>query len=183
MKYFEIHDTPELKYAPRLKNWYGKFDVRDISLENYPNLPERQLFILESSEKVIFTDIVLFPFLLVSPIVLDVIRMYRECCFYREVILLDQAGGKSKLYYLPVFNSTSKLKIIEREYASGKYTTEDFKDIGNKVNIDKNIFWINDSLKRHTIISLDLAESLLRRKIVGLGIKEVELHMKEEDWR
>lgn len=31
MKYFEIKDSPELKYAPKLKNWYGKFDVRNIN--------------------------------------------------------------------------------------------------------------------------------------------------------
>lgn len=41
MKYFEIQDTPELKYAPKIKNWYGKFDVRDIKLESYPKLPKR----------------------------------------------------------------------------------------------------------------------------------------------
>ena len=30
MKYFEIKGSPELKYAPKLKNWYGKFDVRRV---------------------------------------------------------------------------------------------------------------------------------------------------------
>lgn len=33
MKYFEIQEAPESKYAPQLENWYGKFDVRDIKLE------------------------------------------------------------------------------------------------------------------------------------------------------
>lgn len=169
MKYFEIQEAPELKYAPQLENWYGAFDVRDISLTAFPRLPQRQLFTIEPSEKTIFTDIVLFPFLLISPKVTDVIKMYRECCFYREVILLDQVSGKSELYHLPVFDETDRLLIVDRQDAASD----------EMVDPEKHIFWIRDSLKRHTIISLDLAESLLRREIMGLGIKEIKLFIKE----
>lgn len=49
----------------------------------------------------------------------------------------------------------------------------------DKVNVSSQIFWVNDSKKRHTIISLDLAESLLRRDVFGLGLKEVELFRKK----
>ena len=158
MKYFEIVEAPEHKYAPRVKNWYGKIDVRDICIKKYPDLPKRELFVIESSEKTIFTDIILFPFLLLSPNVMDVIKMYHERCFYREVILLDQLNGKSELYYLPVFDETEKLLIR------------------NRVNLKKEIFLFFFSFKRHTIISLELAESLLWREITGLGIKEVKLY-------
>ena len=64
MKYFEIVEAPEHKYAPRVKNRYGQIDVRDICIKKYPDLPKRELFVIESSEKTIFTDIILFPFLL-----------------------------------------------------------------------------------------------------------------------
>ena len=104
MKYFEIQDSPELKYAPQLKDWYGKFDVRDIRMDRYPRLPDMQLFIVESSENLVFTDIVLFPFLLVSPAVKKVIEMYRERCFFCNIILLDQQRKESKLYHLPVLD-------------------------------------------------------------------------------
>ena len=166
MKYFEIVDAPEHKYAPKLKNWYGKIDVRDICINRYPDLPERELFVIESSEKTIFTDIILFPFLLLSSNVMNVIKMYRERCFYREVILIDQLNRKSELYYLPVFDETKKILIRDREEVSQE----------KKINLTKNIFWIQDSFKRHTIISLDLAESLLRREVTGLGIKEINLY-------
>jgi hypothetical protein len=169
LKYFELQDGPELKYAPRLENWYGKFDVRDIRLEGYPRIPKRQLFTIEPSENTIFTDIILFPFLLISPKVMDVIKMYKELCFYTNVILLDQVSGKSELYHLPVFHETKKLFIREKQ---GKTSNE-------SVIVDTNVFWVRDSLKRHTIISLDLAESLLRRNVTGIGIKEVELLINE----
>lgn len=173
MKYFEIQEAPESKYAPRLENWYGRFDVRDISLKAYDRLPQRQLFVIEPSEKTIFTDIILFPFLLLSPKVTEVIKMYGERCFYREVILLDQVNGKSKLYHLPVFDETDRLFAADRRMGVSKGVSGEAHDPG------KQVFWVRDSLKRHTIISLDLAESLLKREVAGLGIKEVELFMKE----
>lgn len=167
MKYFEIQDAPVLKYAPRLENWYGKFDVRNIGISTFPKLPKRQLFTVKPSEKTIFTDFILFPFLLLSPKVTDVIKMYREICFCRDVILLDQSSGKSELYYLPVFDETERLLVRENQNCES----------GKALEVDKHIFWVRDSLKRHTIISLDLAESLFRREVTGLGIKEVKLFM------
>ena len=169
MKYFEIQEAPELKYAPQLENWYGKFDVRDIKLEGFPRLPDRQLFTIKPSDRTIFTDIIQSPFLLLSLKVTEVIKMYRERCFCRDVILLDQISGKSELYQLPVFDETDKLSIRERQGGAQSET----------VVLDKHIFWVRDSLKRHTIISLDLAESLLRREVTGLGLKEIELSIKE----
>ena len=169
MKYFEIQEAPELKYAPQLENWYGKFDVRDIKLEGFPRLPDRQLFTIKPSDRTIFTDIIQFPFLLLSLKVTEVIKMYRERCFCRDVILLDQISGKSELYQLPVFDETDKLSIRERQDGAKNETVE----------LDKHIFWVRDSLKRHTVISLDLAESLLRREVTGLGLKEIELFIKE----
>lgn len=168
MKYFEIVDTPELKYAPKLERWYGKFDVRNIGFRTFPKLPKKQLFTIEPSERTIYTDFILFPFLLLSFKVINVIKMYRELCFYRDVILLDQISGKSELYYLPVFDETDRLLVRENR-----------NELEKAVNVDKHIFWVRDSLKRHTIISLDLAESLLRRGVTGLGIREVELFMNE----
>ena len=140
--------------------------MRDICIKKYPDLPKRELFVIESSEKTIFTDIILFPFLLLSPNVMDVIKMHHERCFYREVILLDQLNGKSELYYLPVFDETEKLFIRNMEDLMQE----------EELNLKKEIFWIRDSFKRHTIISLELAESLLWREITGLGIKEVKLY-------
>lgn len=70
------------------------------------------------------------------------------------------------MYYLPVFDETEKLLIRNREDLMQE----------EEVNLKKEIFWIRDSFKRHTIISLELAESLLWREITGLGIKEVKLY-------
>lgn len=179
MKYFEIQDSPELKYAPQLKDWYGKFDVRDIRLDRFPKLPDRQLFVVEPSENMVFTDIILFPFLLVSPTVREVIEMYRERCFFRSIILLDQQKNESKLYYLPVLDETSDIQFRNIQYQNGIRMPNEKKMQGQPTYISRNLFWVCDSIKRHTIVSLDMAESLIRRGVTGLGLCETELYEKK----
>lgn len=179
MKYFEIQDSPELKYAPQLKDWYGKFDVRDIRIDTFPKLPDMQLFMIEPSENTIFTDLILFPFLLVSPMVQEVIKMYRERCFYRKIILLDQKNQESRLYYLPVLDETNNIQLQRIEYINGKGVPETPNIRGERIELDRNLFWVKDLKKRHIILSLDMAESLIRREITGLGLCEVELYSKD----
>lgn len=176
MKYFEVQDTPELKYAPQLKNWYGTFDVRDIRLETFPKLPDMQMFLLESSENTVFTDIILFPFLLISPMVLEVIKLYHECCFFRNVILLNPFNQESKLYYLPVFSEISNIQLYKKKYDNGNNITDMVIPQKEAISPDNNIFWVRDSKKRHIILSMDIAESLIRRGVTGLGLCEVELY-------
>ena len=145
-----------------------------------PRLSQKnmQLFTIESSEKTMFTDLVLFPFLFVSPMVQEVIKMYRECCFFRKIILLDQEKQESRLYYLPVLDETNAIQIQRIQYKNGKRNLDMPEIQGERIELDRNLFWVRDSKKRHIILSLDMAESLIRRNIMGLGLCEVELYNK-----
>lgn len=179
MKYFEVQDTPELKYAPKLRNWYGKFDVRNIRIDLFPRLPDMQLFITEPLESMVFTDIILSPFLLVSPMVYEVLRMYRERCFFKKIILLNQLQRESRLYYLPVLDETNQLSLHRVEYKNGFLYSERRDISGRKTEVPLNLFWVRDSKKRHIIMSMDMADSLIRRGVRGLGLCEVELYYRE----
>ena len=181
MKYFVMQDTPELKYAPKLKNWYGKFDVRDISLDGFPKLPNIQQFAIEQSDNTTFTDVILFPFLLVSPIFKDVINLYRERCFFCNVLLTDQVKRESKMYYLPVLDEATNIEIRKKEYKDGVCISGNDESEDEGIDLNRHFFWIRDSGKRHIILSMDMAESLIRREITGLGLCEVELHCKSND--
>ncbi|MDR1548431.1 MAG: hypothetical protein LBT06_07590 [Hungatella sp.] len=179
MKYFEIQDSAELKYAPQLRNWYGTFDVRNIRIDTFHKLPEEQLFNIEPSENTIFTDIILFPFLLISPMAKEVIEMYREYCLFRIVILSDQLNKESRLYYLPVLDETNDIQLQRVQYKDGKDIPETLQMEREKIELGRNLFWIKDKHKRHTILSLDIAESLIQRGISGLGLCEVQLYSKK----
>ena len=176
--HFEIEKKPQINMAPRLKNWYGSFDVRDVAIDSFYKLPEGQLFIVEMTEKEIFTDFIMFPFLLISQRVMDVIKMYGDICYYRQVFLLDAGSGNSESYYLPVLDESKQIQLYDKEFEAGtcirRLPEEEFA-----ITVNKNIFWIRDSLTRHTIISMDFAESLLRRGATGIELKEVILTLKE----
>lgn len=180
MKYFELTGHPRYKFTPRLVNWYNEFDVRDIRIDRFYKLPERHLLTVESSDKMKFSDAIFFPFLLVSQMVKNVIKMYGDAAYFREIMLLDPRLGKSQLYYLPVFEETSELQFVYKTFDRGNVKIESPENSCNIVTLDRNIFWINGHKKRHTIISLDLAESLLRREASGVDLREVVIYRKEE---
>lgn len=85
-----------------------------------------------------------------------------------------------------VFDETKALQVVGKEYSHGICVSEPAGQQGETVTVDKNIFWVRDPFRRHTIVSLDLVESLIRREVFGLGLKEVELYRKTEErsiWR
>lgn len=178
MKYFEIVKKPQFTIAPSLKNWYGKFDVRDIKIDTFYKLPKQQLFIVDMTEKEMFTDVIPHPFLLVSQKVMDVIKMYGDICYYRLVLLLDAGSGNSESYYLPVFDESKQIQLSYKEFEAGSCVSKLLEE-ESELTVNKNIFWIRDSLTRHTIISMDFAESLLRREATGIELKEVILTRKK----
>lgn len=178
MIYFEMIDTPVLVCAPRLVGWSQAFDVRNIRIDRFPKIPKMQLFTIEPTEDTVFTDVILFPFLLVSPVVKDVIKMYRERCFFRQVILLDQINNESRLYYLSVLDETGDIRICRKEYLK-ESEVDEAANQGKALRLNKHLFWVRDLHKRHIILSMEMAESLLQRGVTGLGLCEVELFARD----
>lgn len=182
MKYFVLQDSPELKNAPQITRWYEQIDVRDIRADTCYKQPEKQVFRIISSERLVFTDIILFPFFLVSPMVYEVILMYREACLFRKVFLAEAETGKAQMYYLPVMEESSDIALKKISYKNGCRISESIKNPKLKVfDLKKNLFWIRESQKRHIILSMDMAESLIRRGVSGLGLSEVELEWKKDE--
>ncbi len=175
MKYFELTlDRDTYKTAPRLINWYRVQDVQLIKWESYHKLKKRQIYNIEPSLETIFTDIVSFPFLLVSSMVKDTIRLYGDEVVFKEIILLDSKNELEQVYYLPVMQENCEIELV---HIMRNDHMDFHKNIPQWIN-GRNIFWIKQKGERHTIINLDLAESLLRRNAIGIQLKEVRLTIK-----
>lgn len=176
MKYFELTLNRDIyKTAPKLINWYRVQDVRLIKWETYHKLQKRQIYNIEPSSETIFTDIVSFPFLLVSPMVKNVIKMYGDEVIFREIILMDSQNEIEQVYYLPVMRENLE---IELSNIMKNDNLNYHKNLPQWI-VNKNIFWVSQKGERHTIISLDLAESLLHRGAIGLQLKEVRFITKD----
>ena len=112
MKYFDISVNDSYRTSPQITNWYEEIKVRLINWETYQKLPRRKVLMITSSPNTIFTDIISFPFILVSPMIKEVIRLYRDEVIFREIILLDIKNKLEKQYYLPVMEESSDIELI-----------------------------------------------------------------------
>lgn len=172
MKYYELKlDDTNFIEAPDLIDWYGIQDVRLIKWETFHKLKNRLVYRIKPAGNIIFTDIISFPFLLVSPMVRAVIEMYGDKVVFKEVILISAEKEVEEVYYLPIMEESNQINMlyVKKEQNYIKQTK-----IPEWVG-ERNIFWVKKNEKRHTIVNLDLAESLLRRNAVGLELKEVFL--------
>ncbi len=181
MKYFKMTEALESKQAPRLIDWYGRFDVRDISYKGYGKLPDREMFFVEQQNETIFIDIICSPFLLISPRVNQVLRQYRVTFLTKEIILLHPQSGKPELYYLPVLNEIHQAQMVTYQFEDGKCIWQSGQPGDKRFPIEQHIFWVKEGNERHTVLSLDLAESLIRRGITGLGLEEIQLYYKVQE--
>ncbi len=171
MKYFEIMlDKDSYRFAPQIINWYERINVRLINWECYHLLPDRKVLPISPSPNTIFTDIVTSPFLLVSPVVKDVIRMYGDDVVFKEIVLSDSSNKIYCQYYLPIMEIRDNVRLSYLK-AEGKNGITD----GDASRWEKlgNIFWLKDKSAKKTIINLDIAESLLRRNVKGIKLREI----------
>lgn len=172
MKYYELKlDSVNFSEAPRLIDWYGIQDVRLINWENYHRLKKRTVYSVAFTENIVFTDVISIPFLLVSPMVRDTINIYGDIMVFKEIILLNIEKNFEEVYYLPIMQESDQIKL---SYEGNKENCKQQVKVPEWVG-ERNIFWVTQNEKRHTIINLDLAESLLRRSAIGLDLKEVFL--------
>lgn len=76
MNYFLIETDPLYVDAPVLQDWNGKVDRTKIKPGLSHQLPARIILNIYPNAYTTFTDIVDFPFLLLSKVCMDVVKLY-----------------------------------------------------------------------------------------------------------
>lgn len=172
MKYFLIKTDTLYTDIPDIKNWFTVFDKRDIDNETSYKIPNRLLLQILPNKKTIFTDVLSFPYFMVTEKLKDVIKMYEPTTIFKEIILLDSKNGLSKAYYLPILNKVdclsekSELTLDKSSIINAVLDLEKVKD--------NCIFKISSVKDSFYVIRLDMAESFLRRGAKGIGLTDVE---------
>lgn len=168
MKYFAISLEEAYTDVPRIINWYEKINPKWINRDDAYHLPSRELLFIGTQNRIIYTDILVKPFFLVSTMIHDVILMYDSLIDMKEIILLDTERQKSKLYFLPILE---EVECLEETFPSNEKTRDILLEY-DKVK-DKSIFTIKVRQGRYVIGSLELVESLLKRGATGIGLREI----------
>lgn len=166
-------EVSERYTPPRLKGWYGVIDRNTLANKQPHELPKRLLFEVEEHMQLVFTDIIALPCLMVSEMVRDMILLYEPGIEFVRIVVLSKEKKKSEAYYIPflpkadclwkssVLNldrSVIKQAVVEQSKLSGHAI----------VQVDK----VNCQC---ILVSLELAESILRRTAMGIMFREVQI--------
>lgn len=173
MKFYLLGTDAVYSNYPKMKNWSGKMDSRNLNIHDAYKIPSRQLFMIQESENTVFTSIIDNPFPMISAEVREVFDLYEPHIIYKEVILLDSKYEKAGIYYLPI------LEEIDCLSEASEYNLN--RSIIRKGIIDyertegKAIFRLAGVRHYYMAARLDLVESILKRNVKGIGLTELEV--------
>lgn len=171
MKYFLLVMDESCSHVPQLKNTAK--DLLD-AIENekaFMKLSEHMVIPVTTVEQTVWSDILRSPVFLISKKILEIVRLYDDTCLSKEVIFLDKNNAKTKVYCVARFEQTKGTMICVE--SGGKEIVKIELEPNKKINKWTNIFQVEFKKKIYTVVNLDLAESILRRNLEGVGLKEV----------
>lgn len=174
MKFFLLSWAESGNPVPRIVNWMTKLDYHAVQTREIGKLPKRTLLYIENNPETVFTDLICSPFLLVSSLICDVMKMYDMRNEGKQIILLDGVNGFAEIYYLQNLQECSCL------HGDTKFSN-DGTVIKNLI-LDKEmlkdlppLFRVAGIQKDYVIGRLDFVESILRRGAKGIKLTELEV--------
>ncbi|MBC2580533.1 imm11 family protein [Clostridium sp. DJ247] len=129
-----------------------------------------QFYIKEKQENQ-YIDYIEKPIPLVSDKLKTIMENFQEDTFYRPVVLADIKRMKQDLYWNIVPKAVSCLSNKSEFNKNG--TLKKLIIDESKIGFNK-IFKIDGILEEFTVLSLDLAEAILRRDFTGIKFKKIE---------
>lgn len=172
MKYFILKLNKTCSYVPQLKEFEHNTDLMNAAQNkaNFLKLPEHMIVPVKTTEQTVWADILTSPVFLLSKKVKDLIEIYDDTLFSKDMIFLDQKNLKSKTYYMIGFEKVKG--NVTHGIVKGRELINIQLEPSRKINHWTNIFQVEFNKTIYTIINLDLAESLMRRKAEGVGLDE-----------
>lgn len=167
MKHFILEQGNGYNRNPAIKEWYGKMDLRSLRLKAV-DPKQRFMFHVTATENTFYPDIMMEPVFMVSEAARDIMAIYVKQAFYKEVFLLDPEKDEGHVYYIPFLPVIDCLEC--REGMKGEKNREYVVD-GEKIQ-NRDIVEADMQDRQYIIVSLDFAESVLRRGLTGIGLKE-----------
>lgn len=170
MKYFILGQGKEYNRNPQIKEWYGKLDIHSLR-QIGSRLKDKMIFEVETAESTLFPDILEKPILMVSAAMRDIILIYEKQVFFREVLFINAEGTQRYTYYIPFLPRIACFKDATCCYKNKNKMETGVIDIDKMWN--RHIVEVEGSNEQCIVISLDLAESFLRKGLIGIGLREV----------
>lgn len=174
IEYFQLKRDEELSNPIQIFH----FAVEDDIIPGKPVAPESvpayQVAYYEYSPKLEICDVLFQPLLLVEDKVKRLWNLYEEEMEYKgvQVFANDPQINVSPLYWCPVPQQVNCLHENSEFYPNGtlKKPILWYREIENR-----HVFQVNGLLEPVTVISLPVAESMLKRGMFGFQLEPVDL--------
>jgi len=160
--------------ALNILSGFNEIHKGDISLSRWRKLQKRILLFIESDDETVHTGLLTKPFLLLDEEIFKIASKYEPLMPGRQVVLLDKENHISCLYYLPILPRISCIS------PNSKLSNANTKFVGTPIlqsnkMLGIHIFWLDGFNSDLPVISLDLAESILRRNHMGIKLTPIEI--------
>lgn len=173
MKYFIVKQDNEYKNAPRFINWFQNYDMESYEAGHYSRLPDRKVIEIEPNANTTFIDVLSNPFFLVSKEIKKVLSLFEPNMEFRQILCLDRKNQLGHQYFLPC------LPFISCISPKSQFNLDHsmlLKPVLEEEKIpDKGIFILGDVKSRYVVMRLDVVETILRKKVYGIELEEVEI--------
>ncbi len=174
MKYYRMTISEFVKssiHAPRIPADAYK---HNMSSEDFQVLPEGFVAYYLYTDDIEITDILMEPTMMVSPKLKKVLTLYNDKIEGKSIKIFptDENNNLSPEYW--VLNIPEIQCLSDKVVFQPNGTIE--KLILNRNDIGLNdVFKIQGTLESFVIVSTAVVESILRRKLYGVGFQEVEV--------
>lgn len=172
VKYFLI-ETDERNHIPYAINTNKAIDLRYANRADAYKIADCCVVNMKIPMEVFFPDIVISPIFMVGEIVADVIQMYAPETFFKSIYLLEEESGIYADYVMPFIEEVACLADQTKTSRGG---TELLEIVLRKEAVSgKAVFRVAGYMHTYLIGKMDFLESLLRRGVRGIKIKELEV--------
>lgn len=172
MRYFFITQDVSLPCAIRFRD----FDINGarhlFTREESSQLNSTVAIYLAGNGKEAGYDFLQHPVTMFSQRFRDILEAYEPGLFFQKVVLIHKENSLQYRYVHTLIEQVDAVGAGTEYYPNGtvKRLVLDSKRIGRH-----NLFFLRGNLRKDPIVSLALAESLLRRRPVGICFEEVEV--------
>jgi len=173
MKYFILSqkaDLPNLvKPLVRADKAYERRQT--VTKEEADGIKDVTIVPVISNRDNIYPGVIDLPVFLVSDDVKKMLALYDESLIFKCAVLTDKEQKKQAIYWLTLMDEVSCLAPSTEFHKAGslkKLVLDTEKTFGRR------IFWVGGIREKIVAVNLDIAESLLRRFLLGIQLTQIE---------
>lgn len=171
MKYFILKQDRNLENAIELKG-FNNSQKMILQKEDEALFNDTANVIVKGNEDSIYPDFIQAPVLLASEELHNIFKWYEDTIIYKIAVFTNLELKTQKVYRLVLTDVIDGLSDETTYFKNG--WVENIVLDKEKIK-DYNIFQIKAGVEYYFIVSLDVAESILKRSFTGIKFKEVEV--------